>query len=186
MLRASYPKLNAIHFMGLIFSSVMFLFGFVLRLLVVLLILFLGNLFFEQSFDLTINTILPTYDSSVSEKNLNDELWIYMVLGYIILIKSILFLFGRNFSEWVRDTVLYGLFMISGMFPVKWIARGLLSNNYFAQLIAGNQFMGTFIAQTISAAPTEIINKYDRIYDLYNNSNDEDKRRELIELCTDE
>lgn len=76
--------------------------------------------------------------------------------------------------------------MITGMIPLQWIARGLLNENYFAQLIAKTSFMGMLMAQTIPAAPAAARNKYDKIYDLYMNSNKEEKRRELEELCANE
>jgi len=109
--------------------------------------------------------------------------WLYQLLGYVILIKSIIFTFGKNFTSWVNDSALYILMIITGMFPLKWIAQGLINARYFAQLLAKSPFMGMHIAQTITAAPPEIRNKYDRLYDLYTNSNKEEKRKELEELC---
>ena len=116
--------------------------------------------------------------------NVNEStLWVYKLLGYVILIKSVIFVFGKNFTDWVRDTALYLLMMVTGMIPLKWIARGLIKENYFAQLAAKKSFMGVHMAQTISAAPPEIEQKHDKIIDLYQKSNDENARKQLEELC---
>jgi len=185
MLRASYPQLYLIHSTALLFSTGMFLGGFVLRLLAAASILFLGYAFFEQAFVLAFSAVFPSIALDASINNNVDEssLWLYELLGYVILIKSVVFLFGKNFTEWVQDSMLYLLIMATSMIPLKWIARSLIKENYFAQLIAKTSFMGGHIAQTICAAPPEILNRYDKIYDLYNNSNREDKRRELEKLC---
>jgi hypothetical protein len=73
--------------------------------------------------------------------------------------------------------------MFTGMIPLKWIARGLIKQNYLAQLAAKTSFMGVHMAQTISAAPSEIEQKYDMIINLYQKSNDENARKQLEELC---
>lgn len=117
--------------------------------------------------------------ANVDESNL----WIYKLLGYVILIKSVLFVFGKNFTDWVQDTTLYLLLMVTGMIPLKWIARGLIKESYFAQLAAKTSFMGMHMAQTISAAPPEIKQQYDKMIDLYQKSNDEKARKQLEELC---
>ena len=112
-----------------------------------------------------------------------SSLWIYHVLGYVILIKSVIFVFGKNFTDCMQDTALYLLFIVTGMIPLKWIARGLIKENYFVQLFAKKRFMGMHIAQTISAAPPEIEQLYDKIFDLYQKSNDENARKQLEEMC---
>ena len=188
MRKASYSQLYLIHFMALLLSTGMFLGGLVLRLLVVASILLLGYALFEQSFTLTFNVVFPSIglDAAIASNVDESTLWIYRLLAYVILIKSVIFIFGKNFTGWLRDSALYLFMMAAGMIPLKWIARGLTKENYFAQLLAKTSFMGMHITQTISAAPPEIRNKYDRIYDLYMNSNREDKRRELEELCANQ
>jgi hypothetical protein len=185
MCKASYPQLYLIHLMALLVSTGIFLGGFVLRLLVVSSILFLGYTIFEQSLNLAFSAIFPSIgiDAATNGNAGEANLLLYQLLGYVILIKSVIFVFGENFTDWIKDTVLYFLLMITGMIPLKWIARGLLNENYFAQLIAKSSFMGAHIAQTISAAPLEVRNKYDTIYDLYWKSNIEENRRKLEELC---
>ena len=156
-----------------------------LRLLVVASILLLGYAVFEDAFALAFSTIFPsiTLDAAINSNVDEGSMWLYTLLAYVILIKIVIFVFGKNFTGWVLDSVLYLLMMATGMIPLKWIAQGLIKENYFAQLLAKTSFMGMHMAQTIAAAPPEFRNRYDRIIDLYTNSNREDKRSELEELC---
>lgn len=181
MSKASYAELYLIHFMALLISTGMFLGGFILRILIVASILFVGYIIFEQTLVLAFTAIFPSIalDATTNRNVAEGSLWFYQLIGYVILIKSVLFIFGKNFTDWVQDSLLYILMMTTGMIPLVWIANGLLKENYFAQLIAKSSFIGIHIAQTIGAAPPEIKNKYDRIYDLYMHSNREDKRMEL-------
>ena len=185
MCKASYPQLYIIHFMALLLSTAMFLGGFVLRVLLVGFILLLGYIIFEESLTLAFSGVFPSFgiETTIMANVDISNLWIYKLLGYVILIKSVLFVFGKNFTDWVQDTTLYLLLMVTGMIPLKWIARGLIKENYFAQLAAKTSFMGMHMAQTISAAPPEIKQQYDKMFDLYKKSNDEEARKQLEEMC---
>jgi hypothetical protein len=186
MRNASYPKLYLIHFMALFLSTVMFLGGFVLRLLVAAAILWLGYAVFEEPLILAFSAVFPSFGmDAVIKSNIGESnLWIYNLLGYVILIISVVFIFGKNFTDWVRDAALYLLMMLTGMIPLKWIARGLIKESYFAQWAAKTSFMGMHIAQTISAAPPEIEQLNERLIDLYQRSNDENARKQLENLCS--
>jgi hypothetical protein len=185
MRKAAYSQLYLIHFMALLQSTVMFLGGFVLRVLLIGFILFLGYAIFEESLTLAFSAVFPSFETTTTIiTNVNENtLWLYKLLGYVILIKSVIFIFGKNFTRWMQDTALYLLMMVTGMIPLKWIARGLIKENYFSQLAAKTSFMGMHMAQTISAAPPEIEQKYVKIIDLYQKSNDENARKQLEELC---
>ena len=185
MCKASYSHLYLIHFMALLLASFMFLGGFLLRALLVGTILLLGYAVFEESLTLAFSTVFSSFGIDTTIMNNVDEssLWIYQILGYVILIKSVIFVFGKNFTDGVQDIALYLLMMVTGMIPLKWIARGLTKENYFAQLAAKTRFMGMHMAQTISAAPHEIEQQHDKIIDLYQKSNDENARKQLEELC---
>jgi len=136
----------------------MFLGGFLLRLFVVATILLLGYTIFEESLTLAFSAVFSSFgvEATIRSDIKESTLWIYELLGYVILIKSVIFVFGKNFTDWVQDTALYLLMVVTGMIPLKWIARGLIKENYFAQLAAKTSFMGMHMAQTISAAPPEI------------------------------
>ncbi len=185
MCKASYSQLYLIHFMALLLSTVMFLGGFVLRILLVGVLLFLGYVVFEESLTLVFSAVFPSFGMDTTIMNNVDEssLWVYQLLGFVILIKSVIFVFGKNFTDWVKDTALYLLMMATGMIPLKWIAQGLTKENYLAQLAAKTSFMGVHMAQTISAAPPEIEQQHDKIINLYQKSNDENARKQLEELC---
>ncbi len=127
MRKASYPKLYLIHFIALLLSTVMFLGGFILRVLLIGSILFLGYAVFEESLTLAFSAVFTSFEINTTiMNNINESgLWVYNLLGYVILIPSVLFVFGKNFTDWVGDTALYLLMMVTGMIPLKWIARGL-------------------------------------------------------------
>lgn len=185
MCKASYPQLYLIHFMALFLSTVMFLGGFFLRVLVVASIILLGYAIFEESLTLAFGAVFSSFvtETTILSNAKESNLWIYEILGYVILIKSVIFVFGKNFTDWVQDSFLYLLMVVTGMIPLKWIALGLIKENYFAQLAAKTSFMGMHMAQTISAAPPEIERQYSRVFDLYQRSNDENARKQLEELC---
>ncbi|MBW2324248.1 MAG: hypothetical protein JRF41_12170 [Deltaproteobacteria bacterium] len=186
MCKASYPHLYQIHFVALLIATVDFLGRFFLRIILVGAILLLGYAVFEESLTLAFSAIFPSFgiDTNIMSNSDTSSLWIYHVLGYVILIKSVIFVFGKNFTDWVQDTALYLLIMVTGMLPLKWIARGLIKENYFAQLAAKNtRFMGMHMAQTILAAPFDIKERYDKLFDLYQRSNDENARKQLEEMC---
>lgn len=179
--KASYSQLYLIHFIALLLSSVTFLGGLCLRVFVVASILFLGYSFFEESLILAFSAVFTSTGIEVSISK--SELWIYELLGYVILIKGVIIIFGKNFTGWAKDTLLYLFIMFTGMVPLKWIAKGLNKENYFAQVLAKTSFMGVHMAQTISAAPPEIVKQNDELIDLYQRSNDENARKQLEELC---
>jgi len=183
--KASYPRLYLIHFSALLLSTVMFLGGSILRVLLISSILFLGYAVFEDSLTVAFCAVFPSYEiNTIIMNNVNESsLWVYNLLGYVILIKSVIFVFGKNFTDWVCDTALYLLMMVTLMIPLNWIARGLIKESYFAQSIAKTSFMGMHMAQTISAAPPEIEQQYSKILDLYQRSNDENARKQLVEMC---
>lgn len=185
MAKASIPDLYLTHVMALFMSSIMFLGGFILRLLVVGVTLLIGYVLFEQTLSLAASAVIPGIETGgAAVRDLGEgKQWPYQMLGYVIIIKATIFVFGSNFTSWLSDCSLYLLLMILGMVPLKWIAGGLLKDNYFAQLIAKSSFMGVEIAQTISAAPRETRERYERIYELYLNSNSEVERRELEKFC---
>jgi hypothetical protein len=83
----------------------------------------------------------------------------------------------------MRDTVLYISLILGLMFPLIWLAKGLQSENYFAQLLAKAPYMGVHLTQTIAAAPQSIVREWDRVFDLYLNSNNDSSRQELEELA---
>jgi hypothetical protein len=106
MSKASYFQLYLIHFMALLLSTVVFFGSFVLRVLLIGFILFLGYAVFEESLSLAFFAVFPSFEMNTTiMANVNEStLWVYKLLGYVILIKSVIFVFGNNFTDWMRDT----------------------------------------------------------------------------------
>ena len=181
---ASYPKLHSILFFDLLSSTFLFLVGFLLRVSAVAVFLSTGYIFFKDSLLLTFSTVFSSYDigTSLSISVDEEKIWMYKLLGFVILIKSVIFIFGTNFTYLMLDIMMYVLMAITNMLPLKWTARGLKKENYFAQKFAKTSYMGTVINQTILAAPPEIVREWDKVSDLYKNSNNEDERNELERL----
>ncbi len=185
MLRASYSQLYTVHFMALLVNTGMFLGGFVLRALLTGSILFLGYTIFEEPLTLAFIAVFPSFEMKTAiMTHINESnFWVYKLLGYVILIKSVLFIFGDNFKVLLQETTLYLLMIVTAMIPLKWIAQCLVRENFFAQFFAKSSLMSLYMTQTLSAAPSEIDQKYTRIFGLYKESNDENARKELEELC---
>lgn len=188
MLKASYVSLYLVHVMVLLVATAMFVLSFCFRFLLLTAIFVLAYIAFEEALTEVLGTVLVLPEMNGARATLppSDELWMHQLAGYVVVITavvSVLLVLGKPFIVWVRDVVLYLLFMITLMVPLKWIARGLLRESYFAQLIAKSSFMGAHIAGTIAAAPPEITRQHDRLIELYQGSNDESTRKELEQLC---
>jgi len=188
MLKSSYASLYLAHIMALLVATVMFAVSFCFRCFLLVLIFFLTYIAFEDSLIQVLSTVLALPDTSEfsTEMPPSEQLWIYQVVGYVVLMTAVVLVLrvlGRPLIEWGRDVFLYALFMITLMVPLKWIARGLLRENYFAQVVAKSSFMGVHMAGTIAAAPPEINSLYDQIFKLYRDSNDQRTREELEQLC---
>ncbi|MBI2993010.1 MAG: hypothetical protein HYY48_02395 [Gammaproteobacteria bacterium] len=188
MLKASYPSLYLVHVMALLVASVTFALSFCFRLLLLAVIFVVAYVAFEDALTQVLATVLALPETGGAPATMppSSTLWMYQLAGYVVVIAAVVLLLlvlGKHFMEWARDVVFYLLLMITLMVPLKWIARGLLRENYFAQLIAKSSFMGAHIAGTIAAAPPEITRQYDRLIGLYQGSNDEKTRKELEQLC---
>jgi hypothetical protein len=117
---------------SLIVSIFFFLLGTSLRIAAVGSLLFLPFLVFPD-------TIFTCFNLLFSHANANyraGEQWVYVLLGYAILIKSVSFILGSNFSDLVRDAILQIALMLTNMAPLKMIARGLRRENFLAQAAA--------------------------------------------------
>lgn len=188
MLKASYASLYLVHVMTLLVATAMFAVSLCFRLLLLAAILVLAYFAFKEVLTDSLGTVLvlPETDGVRATSPPSDELWMHQLAGYIIVITAVVFillLLGKLFMTWVRDVALYLFFMITFMVPLKWIARGLLRESYFAQVLARSSFMGAHISATMAATPPEITRQHDRLVELYQRSNDESTRSELEQLC---
>lgn len=181
---ASCPKLHLILFYDLLSSTFLFLVGFLLNVSAVALFLSIGYYFFKDSLLLAFNTVFSSYEigTSISISVEEDKIWIYKLLGYVILIKSVIIIVGTDFTSFMFEIIMYVLMAITNMFPLKWVARGLKKEKYYAQYLAKTSYMAIIITNTVLAFPPEIKLEYDNIFRLYMDSNNEDVRKELERL----
>jgi hypothetical protein len=176
------PSLN-LHFanvFSLIVNMIFFSGGVALRPAAVMAALLLGYFAFPRTLFVAFETIVDT-DFEASGIN---NLWLYRLLALAILIKVSLFLFN-GFTVFARDLLIYLALMLTNMTPLRIIAKGLQNERYFAQCIAKTSFMGTYIVQTMTATPFENQGKWDRVFNLYMNSN-QPSAREQLEHLSDE
>lgn len=76
--------------------------------------------------------------------------------------------------------------MLTNMAPLRFIAKHLQQENYFAQALVKAPFMGTYIIQTMTATSGEDRNKWDQVFNLYMNSNRASAREQLERLSEEE
>ena len=69
------------------------------------------------------------------------------------------------------------------MLPLLYLAKGLKKESYIAQLIAKKPLMGMLVVQFAAAMPPDSINRWDKVFDLYENSNHSTSREELERLA---
>ena len=174
-------KLHSILFFDLLSSVFLFFVGFLLRVSAVAFFLLIGYFLFNESLTLAFDSIFSStgVGASLSSSVDTDKMWMYKLLGYVILIKSVIFIFGLNFTYIILDIMMYVLMTITNMFPLRWTARGLKKEKYYAQYFAKTTYMASVITNTVLAFPPEIKLEYDKVFDLYMNSNNEDARKEL-------
>jgi len=179
ILKTSSGKLQLVNALSFFTSAFFFAGGMALKIAAVITTLFLGYLCFPQ-------TLLASLDAVFSGLNISDgdfngnRPWLYELLGYIIVIKSVLFLLGKGFANFIGETCFQLLLALTNMMPLRLIAKGLQKENYVAQLIAKTSFMGMFLSQTIAVTPNS--EQWDKVFDLYSKSNDSAAREELEEL----
>ena len=183
MLETSLAKLYVMHFVALIVGTVFFLFGFVGRLGIIAIVLMAFYAIFPVSFSLSLTAIFPTVDLGLGADIDTDSMLLYQLLGYVVLIRCVLFLFGKSLRQWALETIFYLMQILTGMLPLRWIARGLRDDNPLAQLFAKSDFMSMFMPGSITAAPPSTVKKWDDLIDLYGDSNREESRKKLEDLC---
>lgn len=180
---ATIPKLYAFHFVALMMGTVFFLVGFLGRLGIISIVLMVFYIIFPGAFSLSLTAIFPTIGMDLGANINTGSVLLYQLLGYVALIKSVLFLFGKYFRKWILETIFYLLQMLTGMLPLRWIAGGLREEKYLAQLFARSDFMSMFMPGSITAAPATIVKQWDDLIDLYRDSNREESRKKLENLC---
>jgi hypothetical protein len=166
--KASLVELHITNVMSLVISAVGFAAGALLRAAVV------GVLF----------SVIYLAIPEVIERGPSAS-WIYQGIAIVLIISSAVFVLGERLFWFIGECLLYLLFTTTNMIPLRLLASGLRNERYLAQLIAKTSFMGMYIVQTVGALPTESQAEWERVFDLYKQSNTPDARAELEELAAE-
>lgn len=184
MISASLGYLYLAIFFGLLVKTCFFLLGLLARVSVLGAVYFAAYLIFEQHLLLVVDSVLSTAELGIIARSAisTDTLWIYELIGYVVLVLTILVLFGSNLATFLQEACIDILLMLTGMLPLLLVARGLQRDNFFAQLIAKSPVGAGYLPTTIAAASRTIEQEWDKVFDLYMHSNDEAARKELERL----
>ena len=128
-------------------------------------------------------TLSMSFDLIFSGMQMRKDLWVYQLLGYAIIIKSVLLIFGDNFKDFIVESILCQLFFLTNMLPLLYLAKGLKKESCIAQLIAKKPLMGMLVVQFVAAMPPDSISRWDKVFDLYEHSNHSTSREELERLA---
>ena len=176
ILKSKFRNLHGVNLIGWLISVPPFLGGLVLRASFVASFLFICYLIFPQ-------TLTMSFDLIFSGNQMGSDLWVYQLLGYVIIIKSTLLIFGDNFKDFIVESILCLLFFLTNMLPLRYLAKGLKKESYVAQLIAKKPLMGMLVVQFVGAMPSDSISQWDKVFNLYKNSNHSASREELEGLA---
>ena len=106
----------------------------------------------------------------------------YELTAYLLLFSAFYLIFNNIIKGLLKELFYSGLFIFSGMYAVKYLAKKVLDNNEWAcNFVNNSYFVSYYIPGTIAFADREIRNEYDELFDLYMKSNDEEARQELID-----
>ena len=149
---------------------------------IILKLAFLASILFI-CYSIFPETLSKSFDLIFSRKYMGSDLWPYQLLGYVIIVLSALFIFGSYFKEFVFDSCLTLFLLLTNMLPLRYLAKGLKKESYVAQLIAKFPFMGVHIVTYAIGMHRDSMNQWDKVFDLYSNSNRPLAREELERLA---
>jgi len=163
--KASYLKLYTIHLLTLFISMVQLLWGFVIRILLFGILLFLGWTIFGDPIILSIKAVFPSlklFSNEISILAKDNNLWIYHLLGYLILIKSLLLIFGKYFVDCLQELILCLFMLVTGCVFLKWKPETVYQYSPIMSRV-----MAQYASTIIVAGPSEIEQQYLNILELY-------------------
>ena len=149
---------------------------------VILKLAFLASMLFI-CYSIFPETLSKSFDLIFSRMYMGNDLWAYQLLGYAIIVPSVLFIFGGYFKAFIFDSCLTLLLLLTNMLPLRYLAKGLKKESYVAQLIAKFPFMGVHIVTYAIGMHRDSMNQWDKVFDLYLNSNRPSAREELERLA---
>lgn len=101
----------------------------------------------------------------------------------MIVVTSIVFVLGGKLFDFLGELLLYFLFAVTHMVPLRLLAAGLRNENYWAQTIAKTSFMGAYLVQSVGMFPDKARTDWDHVFGLYLRSNTPDGREQLEKLA---
>ena len=174
--KSKYRLLHLANLMSWSFAAPLFLGGVVLRSSLVVSFLFICYVIFP-------NILTTSFDLIFSGKQMDSDFWAYQLLGYVIIIKSTLFIFGDGLKDFITQSIICLLLFLTNMLPLKYFAKGLRKENYIACALVRNELIGMLMVQFKAAFPSDIDREYDQVFDLYLDSNNLASREELERLA---
>ncbi|OHV78491.1 hypothetical protein [Ensifer sp. LCM 4579] len=180
--KTSSLSLQMANGLALIVNVIGFATGVILRLAAAGALIFAAYLLFPQTVEIALGSVLSVPYTVAAPASV-ASLWTYELLGYVIVVTSIVFVLGGSLSGFIGELLLYLLFAITHMVPLRLLAVGLRNENYWAQAIAKTSFMGMYLVQSVAVFPDEARAEWDRVFDLYSKSNTPQGREQLERLA---
>ena len=174
--KAKTSQLQGINMLSWVIGVSKFLGEVILKLAFLASMLFICYSIFPE-------TLSKSFDLIFSRMYMGSDLWAYQLLGYAIIVLSALFIFGNSFKEFVLDSCLNLFLLITNMLPLRYLAKGLKKESYVAQAIAKSPFMGVHIVIYAAGMHRDSVNQWDKVFNLYSNSNRPLVREELEKLA---
>ncbi|RJT32636.1 hypothetical protein D3227_26855 [Mesorhizobium waimense] len=178
--KTSSLSLHMVNGVALITHVIFFAIGVILRLAAVGALLFAGYALFPQTLEIALGSVFSAPYTASPLASVASS-WIYELLGYVLIVTSIMFVIGGSFFGFLGELLLYLLFAVTHMAPLRLLAVGLRNENYWAQSIAKTSFMGMYLVQSVGAFPDGA--EWDRVFDLYLKSNTPHGREQLEKLA---
>lgn len=163
--KAPYLKLYTIHLLTLFFTIVQLLWGFFIRVLFIGIMLFLLWAIWSEPLILSIKAVFPSlniFSNEISNMARDNNLWICHLLGYLILIKSLLFISGKYFVDGLQELILCLFMLTTGCAFLKWKPESVYKYSPIMSRV-----MGQYASKIIVAGPSEIEQQYLNILELY-------------------
>nr|WMC95681.1 hypothetical protein RAR13_20210 [Aminobacter aminovorans] len=182
--KTSSLSLQLANGLSLTMHIILFAIGVILRLAAVGALLLVMYLLFPQTVETALGSVLSA-PYTVAAPASGALSWVIELLGYVIVVSSIVFVLGAKLFGFLGELLLYLVFAVTHMAPLRLLAAGLRSENYWAQTIAKTSFMGMYLVQSVGVFPDNARAEWDRVFDLYLKSNTP-HGREQLEMLADE
>ncbi len=106
---ASFEDKVVAYIVAILANVIGFVASLLFRSLLIASLFFICYLLSRQTFSYIIKSVLPTlpiFDTITIRSGTYPDFWIYQLLGYILLIKTTLYIFGKNLSAFLKHSLL--------------------------------------------------------------------------------